>query len=106
LQRTIRESLRDLNGQLSLLNQHVGGRLDLKAVDLACLDLLGRHGPLSPGALARRAKVHPATMTGILDRLERGGWIARDRDPADRRGVVVPGPPHPGRGAACACTRG
>jgi DNA-binding MarR family transcriptional regulator len=28
-------------------------------------------------------------MTGILDRLERGGWIARDRDPADRRGVVV-----------------
>jgi DNA-binding MarR family transcriptional regulator len=28
-------------------------------------------------------------MTGILDRLERGGWIDRDRDPADRRGVVV-----------------
>jgi DNA-binding MarR family transcriptional regulator len=28
-------------------------------------------------------------MTGILDRLERGGWIARDRDPADRRAVVV-----------------
>jgi DNA-binding MarR family transcriptional regulator len=28
-------------------------------------------------------------MTGILDRLERGGWVARDRDPADRRAVVV-----------------
>ncbi len=28
-------------------------------------------------------------MTGILDRLERGGWIARDRDPTDRRGVAV-----------------
>jgi DNA-binding MarR family transcriptional regulator len=28
-------------------------------------------------------------MTGILDRLERGGWIDRGRDPADRRGVVV-----------------
>jgi len=36
-------------------------------------------------------------MTGILDRLERGGWIARDRDPADRRGVVVRA--NPGRGA-------
>jgi DNA-binding MarR family transcriptional regulator len=24
-----------------------------------------------------------------LDRLERGGWIDRGRDPADRRGVVV-----------------
>ena len=28
-------------------------------------------------------------MTGILDRLERAGWIARERDPADRRAVVV-----------------
>jgi DNA-binding MarR family transcriptional regulator len=28
-------------------------------------------------------------MTGILDRLERGGWIARDRDPDDRRAVAV-----------------
>lgn len=28
-------------------------------------------------------------MTGILDRLEGGGWVARDRDPTDRRAVVV-----------------
>jgi DNA-binding MarR family transcriptional regulator len=28
-------------------------------------------------------------LTGILDRLERGGWIARERDPRDRRAVVV-----------------
>jgi DNA-binding MarR family transcriptional regulator len=75
--------------QLSLLNHRVGGRLDLKDVDLDCLDLISRHGPVSPGALARRAGLHPATMTGILDRLERGGWVARERDPDDRRAVVV-----------------
>jgi DNA-binding MarR family transcriptional regulator len=57
--------------------------------DLECLDVITRHGPLSPSALARRAGLHPATLTGVLDRLERGGWIARDRDPADRRGVLV-----------------
>jgi DNA-binding MarR family transcriptional regulator len=28
-------------------------------------------------------------MTGILDRLEQRGWIARDRDRSDRRAVVV-----------------
>jgi len=28
-------------------------------------------------------------MTGILDRLERGGWVVRERDPSDRRAVVV-----------------
>jgi DNA-binding MarR family transcriptional regulator len=85
----IRESLRDLRIQLSLLNHHVGAHVDLKDVDLDCLDLIARHGPLSPSALARRAGLHPATMTGILDRLERGGWVARDRDPSDRRAVLV-----------------
>jgi len=85
----IKESLRELSIQLSLLNHHVGGHLELKDVDLDCLDLIARQGPLSPSALARRAGLHPATMTGILDRLERGGWVARERDPSDRRAVLV-----------------
>jgi DNA-binding MarR family transcriptional regulator len=86
---SIKESLRELSVQLSLLNHHVGAHVDLKDVDLDCLELINRHGPLSPSALARRAGLHPATMTGILDRLERAGWVARERDPSDRRGVVV-----------------
>lgn len=85
----VKEGLRELNSQLSLLNHHVGERLGLKDVDLECLDMIARHGPLSPGALARRAGLHPATMTGILDRLERAGWVTRDRDPSDRRAVLI-----------------
>ena len=85
----IKESLRELRVQLSLLNHQVGARVELRDVDLDCLDLISRYGPLSPSALARRAGLHPATMTGILDRLERAGWVSRDRDPSDRRAVVV-----------------
>ncbi len=85
----IKRSLRELRMQLSLLNLRVGAHLDLKDVDLDCLDLIASHGPLSPTALARRAGLHPATMTGVLDRLERGGWVVRERDPSDRRAVVV-----------------
>jgi DNA-binding MarR family transcriptional regulator len=85
----IKKSLRELSIQLSLLNHHVGANLNLKDVDLDCLELIARHGPLSPSALARRAGLHPATITGILDRLECGGWVVRDRDPSDRRAVVV-----------------
>jgi DNA-binding MarR family transcriptional regulator len=85
----IKESLRELSNQLSLLNHRVGAQVELKDIDLDCLELLNRHGPLSPSVLARHAGLHPATMTGILDRLERGGWIARDRDPDDRRAVVI-----------------
>ena len=58
-------------------------------VDIDCLDLIDREGPLSPSKLARLAGLHPATITGILDRLERGGWITRERDPADRRAILV-----------------
>jgi DNA-binding MarR family transcriptional regulator len=89
LGREVRDSLRDAGIQLSLLNHQVQGHLELKGTDLECLDLITRDGPFSPSALARRAGLHPATMTGILDRLERGGWIARERDPADRRGVLI-----------------
>jgi DNA-binding MarR family transcriptional regulator len=85
----IRDLIRALRIQLSLLNYRVGSQLELKDVDLDCFDILDAYGPLSPSALARRAGLHPATMTGILDRLERGGWIARERDASDRRAVLV-----------------
>jgi DNA-binding MarR family transcriptional regulator len=55
----------------------------------SCLDLIARDGPLSPSALAEKARLHPATMTGVLDRLERAGWITRDRIESDRRAVLV-----------------
>jgi DNA-binding MarR family transcriptional regulator len=91
LSNAISESLRELSVQLALLNHQVGAHVELKDVDFFCLDLINRHGPLSPSALARRAGLHPATMTGVLDRLQRGGWVTRDRDPgaSDRRAVTV-----------------
>ncbi|MTD53142.1 MarR family winged helix-turn-helix transcriptional regulator [Amycolatopsis pithecellobii] len=89
----VKDALRDLNIQLSLLNRRFGGRIELRDVDWTCLDLINRHGPLSPTELARRAGVHPATLTGILDRMQKRGWIVRERDPGspDRRAVTLRG---------------
>ncbi|SDU84786.1 DNA-binding transcriptional regulator, MarR family [Jiangella alkaliphila] len=81
--------MRELSVQLSLLNHQISASFDLRDTDFDCLDVIKRHGPLSPSALARRTGLHAATLTGVLDRLERGEWIARERDPADRRAVIV-----------------
>jgi DNA-binding MarR family transcriptional regulator len=97
LNQAIRDALRDLGAELSLLNHRISGHLDLRGTDLQCLDLIDSRGPIGPSALARLAGLHPATITGVIDRLERGGWIVRERDPSDRRGVVLR--PVPGRRA-------
>ena len=89
LNQEIRTALRDVSAQLSLLTRRISGHLDLKDTDLQCLDLIDAQGPLSPSTLARLAGLHPATMTGVIDRLERDGWITRERDPGDRRGVLL-----------------
>jgi DNA-binding MarR family transcriptional regulator len=88
-----KQSLRELRIELAVLNHRVGSKIEIKDIDLDCLDVIVRHGPLSPTALARRVGIHLATMTGILARLESGGWIVRDRMANDRRAVLVRGVP-------------
>jgi len=44
-----------------------------------------RQGLTSPGELARKIRVTPAVVTGLIDRLVRQGFVQRDPDPEDRR---------------------
>ncbi|THV33436.1 MarR family transcriptional regulator [Glycomyces buryatensis] len=81
--------LRELTVQLSLLNHQVAARAGIQDVDLDCLDIVSREGPLTPSALARKAGLHPATTTGVIDRLEKAGWVRRERVPTDRRAVHI-----------------
>lgn len=46
---------------------------------------LAHDAELSQGELARRMMVEPPTLVGILDRMQREGWIERRSCPTDRR---------------------
>lgn len=53
------------------------------------LGYLSLYGPLSQADLAEHMRVEPPTLVGILDRMERDGWIRRDADASDRRRKVI-----------------
>jgi len=57
---------------------------------LSCLALEGR---LSQTELADRMRIEPPTVVGILDRMERDGWIRRSGDATDRRRKLVEATP-------------
>jgi DNA-binding MarR family transcriptional regulator len=61
----------------------------LSATEEKALDLLDRFGPLTAGELARRAGLAPASVTGLVDRLERKGFARRVPHPRDGRSVLV-----------------
>lgn len=53
------------------------------------LRVLGEHGSVETGRIAREACVLGPSLTGVLTRMERDGLIARQRDPQDQRSTVV-----------------
>jgi DNA-binding MarR family transcriptional regulator len=53
------------------------------------LGVLRDYGSMSPSQLGERLIVTRATITGILDSLERRGFVRRLPNPTDRRGIVV-----------------
>ncbi|MSU46991.1 MAG: MarR family transcriptional regulator [Lacunisphaera sp.] len=52
-------------------------------------DAAGVAGPRTPAELAEAAGVTRATMTGLVDTLERDGFVTREPDPDDRRMMSV-----------------
>ncbi len=53
------------------------------------LRVLGEHGVVETGKVAREAFILGPSLTGVLTRMERDGLIRRARDPADQRRTVV-----------------
>jgi homoprotocatechuate degradation regulator HpaR len=57
------------------------------------LRVLGEHGAVETGRVAREAFILGPSLTGVLTRMERDGLIARSADPDDRRSTVVEATP-------------
>ncbi|GAA1262567.1 hypothetical protein Psi02_75050 [Planotetraspora silvatica] len=87
--RDVHEGLRSFTAYAVLLSHAVAERLGLSATDSRCVDLLDRHGPITAGRLAELTGLTTGAVTGIVDRLERAHFVRREKDPADRRRVIL-----------------
>ncbi|MEO0370222.1 MAG: MarR family transcriptional regulator [Pseudomonadota bacterium] len=71
-------------------------RLDTKAAntvgvsrnDLRCLNMLAE-APAKPSKIAAELGLTTGSVTTLLDRLEKADLARRERDPDDRRGIIV-----------------
>jgi DNA-binding MarR family transcriptional regulator len=72
-----------------LFHAALAERLGLGGTDHKTADLIARHGPMTAGDIAELTGLTTGAVTGVLDRLERAGFVRRERDPDDRRRVVV-----------------
>lgn len=72
-----------------LFHQAIADRLGLNATDHKCADILERSGPITAGELAKLTGLTTGAITGVVDRLEKAGFVRRAEDPDDRRRVVL-----------------
>ncbi|GGN11307.1 DNA-binding MarR family transcriptional regulator [Actinoplanes campanulatus] len=78
------------NSRLSMVFRYaIAERLGLTVSDLECLDFLADVGPATAGQVAERTNLTTGAVTSVLRRLQQAGWVTTERDPADRRRVIV-----------------
>jgi DNA-binding MarR family transcriptional regulator len=80
---------RAMSAATVMFHTTVAGLQGLSATEEKALDLLERFGPMTAGELAKRSGLAPASVTGLVNRLERKGLARRVAHPSDRRSVLV-----------------
>ncbi|MBB4752291.1 MarR family transcriptional regulator [Actinoplanes lobatus] len=67
----------------------IAERLGLTVSDLECLDYLAEIGSATAGQVAERTNLTTGAVTSMLRRLQQAGYVTAERDPADRRRMIV-----------------
>ncbi|MDD9268521.1 MarR family winged helix-turn-helix transcriptional regulator [Paenibacillus sp. GCM10023248] len=88
-QKALIHELQQNSARAVMFHQLISNKLGLNATDHKCLDFLNRTGPVTAGQLAQLTGLTTGAVTSVIDRLEQAGYVTRDKDPDDRRRVVV-----------------
>lgn len=81
--------MRGLGTRTILHEQNVATSLGLYNNDFISLDILREAGPITAGELSKKTGLTTGSITALVDRLEKKGYVHRQNDPTDRRRVII-----------------
>jgi len=86
----LNQQSRELSNRTVLFHHWISELLGLNTIDHKCLDLIVRADSSITGAqLANITGLSSGAITGVIDRLEKAGYVVRERDKKDRRLVYI-----------------
>ncbi|MFC3770892.1 MarR family winged helix-turn-helix transcriptional regulator [Paenibacillus sp. GCM10012303] len=88
-QENLTKSMRGLGTRTVLYQQSVAASLGLYNNDFLSVDILHEKGPVTAGELSKLTGLTTGSVTSLIDRLEKNGFVRRQSDPHDRRKVII-----------------
>jgi len=85
----IMQSLRRIFKAIQDYSHEVSDKFGITGPQLWTLKTISQNENLSLSDLSQRMYLHPSTITGLIDRLEKKGYVVRNRDQVDRRMISV-----------------
>jgi DNA-binding MarR family transcriptional regulator len=85
----LENAMRRSSAQGAMFAKTVADRAGISASDMDCMDFLNLEGRMTAGRLAELTGLTTGAITGVIDRLEKAGYVRRERDDSDRRKVFI-----------------
>ncbi|OAB42542.1 MarR family transcriptional regulator [Paenibacillus antarcticus] len=89
LQENFTLRMRGLGTRTVVYQQNVAASLGLYNNDYLSVDILHEKGPITAGELSKLTGLATGSVTALIDRLEKNGFVRRENDPNDRRKVII-----------------
>ncbi|WP_096187360.1 MarR family winged helix-turn-helix transcriptional regulator [Evansella halocellulosilytica] len=72
-----------------MVHQAIATKLGLNVTDHKCLDIIVKNEPMTAGQLSELTGLSTGAVTGVLNRLEKAGYVFREKDTIDKRKVII-----------------
>jgi DNA-binding MarR family transcriptional regulator len=83
------DKFREMSTEAVMFHQAFADEIGLYTTDHKCMDIIHRFGAMPAGRLGELTGLTTGAITGMIDRLEKAGYVRRTNDPKDRRKTIV-----------------